>query len=223
MRGPTDPIPSPAHLLARRAAAQRERPWLFYPDGPDWRWRSYGAVAEIAAGRAAAPVPAVGELVTSLERTAPRASALAAQLAPLGSERGVTVLGRRPEDPAAVLLVRWSLLTGAALVLEPAAGALVPTAAWARPTLFLGTAGEVAALAVAARRGEGSYSGGWWRRLRAAVGRPAPPRRPFRRLGAVVLAAPVAGAPDATPRPAFDAAFWQRRGVACIDLRSVLL
>ena len=39
-------------LRAGSAATEPERPWLFYPDGHDWRWRDYGAAARMAAGSA---------------------------------------------------------------------------------------------------------------------------------------------------------------------------
>lgn len=220
-------------LLARRAAAEPERPWLFYPDGPDWRWRGYGAAAALAAGRGEPPPEGVGEVVASLAREAGPAawSTLARHLLPrAASGRGgeVTVLTRSPTTQAGRLLVAWSLLAGAALVLEPAAGARVPSAVRARPTLFLGDAAEVVALAAAARRYETSLPGGWWRRLRAALGRPAPPPRPFGRLHTLLLVPPEEGveARCAAPRPAGplpDAAFWQRHGVRCVDLRAVLL
>ncbi len=39
--------------LAARAAAQSEEPWLFYRRGWDWRWRSWGQVADQVARSAA--------------------------------------------------------------------------------------------------------------------------------------------------------------------------
>jgi hypothetical protein len=50
----------------------------------------------------------------------------------------VTILALPLADPHAPLLLSWSLLSGAALVLEPDHRALGATAVWARPTLFLG-------------------------------------------------------------------------------------
>lgn len=227
MRGPTR-----RELLARRAAAEPGWPWLFYPDGPDWRWCSVGVAAALAAGRGEPPVEAVGEVVEGLAQEDGPLPSLARHLLSLTAPRPggeVTVLTRAPTTPAGRLLVAWSLLAGAALVLEPAAGARVPTAVWARPTLFLGNAAELATLAVAARRYEAVRPGGWWHRLRAAFGLPAPPPRPFGRLHTLLLAPPPAEVADpgrAAPRPGGplpDAAFWQRRRVRCVDLRAILL
>lgn len=209
-------------LLARRAAARPEQPWLFFPEGPDWRWRSLRSVAEMAAGRTppvAALVPVVELLAGPDVPCPPPAWQL---LPPAPGTRGgeVTVLTRAPSRPAGRLLVAWSLLAAGALVVEPAAAARVGSAVWARPSLFLGDAGEVAALAAAAARFERGRPGHWWRRVRAAAGRPAPPRRPFGRLHTLVLAPPAPGTPPAAV--GVDTAFWRRRGVCCVDLRGVL-
>jgi hypothetical protein len=76
-------------------------------------------------------------------------------------------------------------VAGAALLLEPDPGSLVGSAAWARPTLFAGTAEELGRFALAARR---------QRRSR------------FRRLRAALVA-------EAGPLSAEEEAFWRERGV----------
>ena len=65
-------------------------------------------------------------------------------------------------------MLSWSVVTGAAVVLEPDPERRVATAAWARPTVFHGSAAEVGAL------------------CRAAEKRPG---RPFGRLRTVLLTA----------------------------------
>ncbi|HMB53830.1 MAG TPA: hypothetical protein VKU40_10955 [Thermoanaerobaculia bacterium] len=116
------------------------------------------------------------------------------------------VLARPLADPVARLLVDWSLVAGAALVLEPHPAALVPTAAWARPALFAGSGEEIGRLAAEAEAHERSYAAGWARRLLALFGHAPQPRRPFGRLRAIVEIAPAAG--DGS-----ESAFWNERGV----------
>jgi hypothetical protein len=55
--GPRAALPA---ALADRAAATPEEPWLFYRDADDWRWRSWGQVADQAARGAAALRPPAG-------------------------------------------------------------------------------------------------------------------------------------------------------------------
>lgn len=43
---PPPAAPDPRALLRRHATAAPHRPWLFFPEGPDWRWRSFAAVEE---------------------------------------------------------------------------------------------------------------------------------------------------------------------------------
>lgn len=116
------------------------------------------------------------------------------------------VVARPLADPVTRLLVDWSLVVGAALVLEPHPAALVPTAAWARPALFAGTGAEIVRLAAEAHGHERSYAGGWARRLLALFGHAPRPRLPFGRLRAIVEIAPAAGDGE-------DASFWSERGV----------
>jgi hypothetical protein len=98
--------------------------------------------------------------------------------------REVVVLGSPLADPVARAMLAWATLAGAAVVLEPDPALRAATAAWARPTVFHGTAAEIAHL----------------RARVTARGR----RRPFRRLRVLL----VAGALEKE-----DAAFWQARGV----------
>lgn len=120
------------------------------------------------------------------------------------------------------LLLVWSLATGGALVLEQPA-ARVATAAWARPTLFVGGREEVRRLATEAAEWEAAWRRGWTaalrRGLRRLAGRPAASALPFGRLHTVVVADGVA-AGSAAPRPdpdtaptAPDVLFWSRHGV----------
>jgi hypothetical protein len=162
-------------------------------------------VAELGAARRAMRRIEPGELLAEAER-------LAAVLAPPDGAGGgragrdVVVLGGSFTEPGVRRLLSWAVSTGAAVVLEPSPTGLVATAAWARPTVFRGTAGEIAALEVEARAAEAAGPTGAWRRLRRRLGRPvAAPPRPFRRLDdlLVVGSSPGEGALD----------FWRRRGV----------
>ncbi|HEX4963395.1 MAG TPA: hypothetical protein VF173_21375 [Thermoanaerobaculia bacterium] len=61
-------------------------------------------------------------------------------------EREIVVLGGPLERPEERAMLSWATVTGAAVVLEPAPGMRVATAAWARPTVFHGTPEEIAVL-----------------------------------------------------------------------------
>lgn len=110
--------------------------------------------------------------------------------------RDVLVLGGRLEEPAERALLAWAIVAGAALLLEPVREGLVATAVWARPTVFAGTAGEVARL----RHSIESEGSRWWRRR---------PRPPFGRLRAVIRT-------DAAEAAAEDAGFWEELGVVLL-------
>jgi hypothetical protein len=100
--------------------------------------------------------------------------------------REIVVLGGPLVDPVERSMMSWATLTGAAVVLEPDPALRAATAAWARPTLFHGTPGEIAALR--ARAGKGRK--GWL---------------PFRRLRTLLVVGDL---------PAEEDAFWRERGVA---------
>ncbi|HEX9668547.1 MAG TPA: hypothetical protein VGC93_03585 [Thermoanaerobaculia bacterium] len=190
MPGPDAPDPLRAALAARAAAAPEE-PWLFVPRGGDWSWIGWGS----AAAGGALP-PAVEEILGAPEASALAAAAraLEAVLSPgrdLGrSCREVVVLDAALRERADRVLLAWSVLGGAALLLEPEPAAVVPTALWARPTLFHGDSPRLAAF------------------RRAAAGAP---RAALRRLHSLVLAGPA-------PLAAGDLAFWRARGVAVVPL-----
>ena len=224
------PTSLPAALL-RHAAETPEDPWLFRPEGLDWRWHPFGEMArrmELDAGVAAsAEVPFRAEPAwVSLDlarqaagrgvvlRTADgsamtwRAAELVAEGEAFGAEleraAGLPAAGREivvwsgpPDDPERRALLAWATLRGAALVLEPDPGALAATAAWARPTVFQGTAGDLAALRQSVEEGSARR---WFRRA---------PALPLRRLRAIQVVGP-------RGLSAPDEAFWRSRGVALI-------
>lgn len=105
--------------------------------------------------------------------------------------REILVAGRSLFDPADRALFAWATVTGAAVLLEPHRQARAATAAWARPTVFHGTAEEIASL----RRLAGSGKR-WWRRT---------PGLPFGRLRVVFV--------TDGDLPEEEAAFWNDRGV----------
>jgi hypothetical protein len=195
MPGPDAPDPLRAALAARAAAAPEE-PWLFVPRGGDWVWIAW-AEGESRVGRGSSGLPhGVEEAfhAPAQEGLVARAQALEAVLPPardLGrSRREVLVLPAGLPEPADRVLLTWSLLAGAALVLEPEPAAVVGTALWARPTLFYGDPPRLAAF------------------RRAAAGAP---RAALRRLHSLVVTGPA-------PLAAGDVAFWQARGVAVVPL-----
>jgi hypothetical protein len=71
-----------------------------------------------------------------------------AEIAPArrGGEREIVVLGGALETPEERAMLSWATVTGAAVALEPAPELRVATAAWVRPTVFHGTAEEIAVL-----------------------------------------------------------------------------
>ena len=112
-----------------------------------------------------------------------------AEIAPprRAGEREVVVLGGPLEQPEERAMLTWATVTGAAVALEPAPGARIATAAWVRPTVFHGTAEEIALLRAWVEKG---------RRRR---------RLPFGRLRTVLVAG--------SELAAEDAVFWRERGV----------
>ena len=134
----------------------------------------------VAAGR---PVPA-DELLARTRRLEAQISGSA------GGGREIAVAVGPLADPAERDLVAWATLTGAALVLEPAADRLVDTAAWARPTVFLGSAEETRRLLDRADAADREGWAGVARRVRRLTGRPAALGLPFGRLHAMLLRSP---------------------------------
>lgn len=133
----------------------------------------------------------------------------------------IAVAGRGPADAGDRLLVAWSLLIGGVLLLEANPDARVATAAWSRPTLFLGDSGELSRLRREAQEWEERWRGGSvrraWRWLGGLMGladsRPGPP---FGRLHTVVLRG------GGVPGPADEPDFWSSRGVRQVDLASLV-
>jgi len=114
------------------------------------------------------------------------------QIGPSG-RRDIFVLSGSIEIPDERAMLSWATVAGAAVVLEPNPALRVATAAWVRPTVFHGTAAEVAAL----RTWVEKEKRGWLRRR---------PRLPFRRLRTVLLT-------GAEALPLEEEAFWADRGV----------
>lgn len=189
--------------VQRHAAAHPAAPWLFERRGWDWTWISW----QEAAGRLAGPAlpepdrPGPDALLRHLQGRLldpdlPAARDLAGRLGP-PEARDVLVVQGHLADPAERRLLAWATLTGAALLFEPDPAAYVQAAAWARPTVFQGTAAEIAAL----RRKAASY--------RAPLPRWLQRRRlPFGRLRALL---PLGALPSE------ETLFWTGQGVGIVD------
>ena len=132
---------------------------------------------------------------SSVEWTAAELMALAervqAEIAPArrAGEREIVVLGGALEAPEERAMLSWATVTGAAVALEPAPELRIATAAWVRPTVFHGTAEEIAMLRgwagkpkhglpfgrlrtlLAAGDGIGEQEALYWRDLGVRVGR----------------------------------------------------
>lgn len=150
----------------------------------------------VSAPASSLPRPGGGAVVGSgpLERqvTAADLAAAAGRIArevaasPRFRGRHEVLVSYRPlSDPLERALLSWAFTAGAAVLLEPFPLSALASTAWARPTLFAGTADEI-------------------RQLRAAAGR----RRglPFGRLRLILSA-------GLEPLAAEEAAFWEGRGV----------
>ena len=199
--------------LAAKAASVPEEPWLFYRQGWDWRWRSFGQAADQVARGAAAlgdapsvlgfrsrqdadavavvlaiqaagrdadlasPPPTIPDCRSHLEEGPPRLLSpgdaspatltLAAGSAPatpaeifreagrfdtgLPSVRERWILCATPAlTPRGLQVVlAWTLLAGAAWVLEPDSEAFHETVLWARPSIVVATAAELGRLSAA--------------------------------------------------------------------------
>lgn len=243
-----EPPTLPAAVL-RHAEANPEQPWLFRPEGWDWRWWSWKEAAvrmstwaeqmsglpegsllsfsytafpdlvvldlAIQAARMV-PVPVSGPVLEGWgERLDldPSPPSPLSHRPPSGRESGnvadefargraeplrktardIVVLSGPLERPEERAMLSWATLAGAAIVLEPNPAVRVATAAWVRPTVFHGTAEEIAALRTWVEK-EGK--GGWLRR-RA--------RLPFGRLRRILVTGKGLSAEEAR--------FWEDRGV----------
>jgi hypothetical protein len=111
--------------------------------------------------------------------------------------RHVLVLSGFAGDPAERLLLAWATVTGAAVLLEPEPAHHVPTAVWARPTVFAGTAADLARLRAAVQEDEAGFK--LFARRR---------RLPFGRLQAV-LSTEGELAPE-------ERAFWEARALPVV-------
>lgn len=215
-----DPSPSvPVSRFFAHAAAHPERPWLFWGEGWDWRWQSFGRAAEevrrlsdalrrgedvsaaddgprafgLDLARQLDEAPAIGARRVEL------AQALAEALPPPGPRnearprREIVVVGVPPSSESSALGERavhaWATSEGAAQVFEPNPALLAATATWVRPTVFAGTLEQAR---------------DFGRRLRAV------PRRRFLRLRAVVF---WDGSLDSE-----EIESWVGEGIAAIDL-----
>jgi hypothetical protein len=113
--------------------------------------------------------------------------------------REILVAGWPLQHWPARLLAAWAAASGAALVLEADPGRRPGTALWARPTVFYGSAADLALL----RRQVEEV------RKTRRFGRSRPPAPPLGRLRTLFQAGP--------PEPA-EAAFWQQRGARLLQL-----
>jgi hypothetical protein len=99
------------------------------------------------------------------------------------------------------ILLSWSTVYGSALLLAPSPESLVGSAVWARPTVFCGTASELAAF----RRAVEQEKPPFWDRKKS--------RLPFGRLRTVLWIGEV---PSGEER-----GFWEERGVRTGSLAAV--
>jgi hypothetical protein len=107
------------------------------------------------------------------------------EVIPIQKKREIVVLGGSLQDPVERTMLAWATLAGAAIVLEPNPALRAATAAWARPTVFHGSPGQIA-------------------ELRTHVAKVRKWRLPFRRLRTVLVSGEMA---------AEDQAFWREQGV----------
>jgi hypothetical protein len=159
-------------------------------------WRSGGEERSLAADEVVREGEALAAAVASAA-----VSLLAPGAGPPRKGRDIVVLCGPFDDPAEGALLAWATLCGAAVVLEPMPALRVPTAVWARPTVFLGSPEEIAALrqTVARERKKRRFSP--WGRRRNVL--------PLRRLRALLVR-------GAVGLPEDDVAFWRGRGVAVL-------
>jgi hypothetical protein len=150
--------PSLRETVRGHAARSPEAPWLFWPRGPwDWAWLSWAeGVRRLEAGfdpeSELSPPEAFLRALAQTTGTTPEVAT--------GSQREILVAHRPWEDPDGRSLLAWAVAARAAILFAPHPESYVASAAWARPTLFQGTATEIAALRQAAE----AYRPPWPRR-----------------------------------------------------------
>lgn len=138
----------------------------------------------------------IGNREVSQEELVAAAAAFQEALAPGTGEREIAVMGRLER-----VLLSWSTIYGAALLLAPSPESLVGSAVWARPTVFCGTASELSALRHAVEQEKPPF----WDRRKG--------RLPFGRLRTVLWSG---DGPLEEER-----GFWERRGVRVSQLPSL--
>lgn len=194
------PVADPAEALKRGARA-----WAGSgnPDGiepialPDWL-----PDRETPREPAFPDRPAGGVLVESVEISQDELAAAADRIQRAigeggeGSQREIVVLGHAPGRWPGRAVLAWATVYGAATLLSDPGG-LVGSAVWARPTVFHGTASELAAF----RRAVEEERPPFWDRKKD--------RLPFGRLRAVLCDEEV------------DRGFWEGRGVSVVVLAAL--
>lgn len=162
---------------------------------PSWEEAERSGASQPSPERLASGGAVVGEDVLLQDDLSAEAARLGREIPELAAgRRHVLVLGGFAGDPAERALLAWATVSEAALLLEPEPLAYVPTAVWARPTVFAGTAADLVRLRAAAERDEAGFK--IFRRRR---------RLPFGRLGAVLV--------TTGELPPEETAFWAERGV----------
>jgi len=116
------------------------------------------------------------------------------------AEREILVAGWPLREWPGRVLAAWAVFAGAALVLEDDPARRLGTVRWARPTVFHGSAAEVAALRLHVEAARRPHRWRGWRRL------PAPPLGRLRTLFQLPPPAPA------------EVAFWQARGARLLAL-----
>jgi hypothetical protein len=152
-------------------------------DLPPWDGDGEGALPDRPAGSVL-----VGGREVSQAELISAAAAFQDALAPGDGEREIAVMGRLDRN-----LLSWSTVYGAALLLAPSPESLVGSAVWARPTVFCGTASELAAFRRAAEQEKPPF----WDRRKG--------RLPFGRLRTVLRSG------EGTSEE--ERAFWEGKGV----------
>ena len=162
---------------------------------PPWEEAERSGSAEPAPERLASSGVVVGEAVLSQGDLAAAAERLGREIPALPrGRRHALVLAGFAGDRAERLLLSWATVAGAAILLEPEPAHLVPTAVWARPTLFAGTTADLARLRASVEEDEAGFKLFGRRR-----------RLPFGRLQAVLA--------TEGELPGEERVFWEERGV----------